>query len=66
MTNADLLTVETVRLPLLVKLLYPLLGLLQVTLARLARPSGVRAMVAETLAVKHQPLIMNEARRRSP
>jgi hypothetical protein len=32
---------------------------LLVTLARLAGPGGVRAVVAESLAVKHQLLIRN-------
>jgi hypothetical protein len=36
------------------------------TLARLARPGGVRAVAAESLAVKHQLLIMKRARRGSP
>ena len=39
---------------------------LLVTLARLARPGGVRAVAVESLAVKHQLLIMNRSRRRSP
>ena len=37
------------------KLLFPLLGHLLVTLARLASPGGVRAVVAESLAVKQPP-----------
>jgi hypothetical protein len=36
----------------MMRLLFPLLGHLLVTLARLARPGGVRAVVAESLAVK--------------
>ena len=48
------------------KLLFPLLGHLLLTLARLARPGGVRAVVAETLAVKHQLLIMKRSQRRAP
>ena len=48
------------------KLLFPLLGHLLVTLARLASPGGVRAVVAESLAVKHQLLIMRRSRRRAP
>ena len=48
------------------KLLFPLLGHLLVTLARLASPGGVRSVVAESLAVKHQLLIMKRSRRRSP
>jgi hypothetical protein len=37
---------------------------LLVTLARLARPGGIRAVAAESLAVKHQLLIMKRSRRR--
>lgn len=48
------------------KLLFPLLGHLLVTLARLARPGRVRSVVAESLAVKHQLLIMKRSQRRSP
>ena len=43
-----------------------LIAHLLVTLARLARPGGVRAVVAESLAVKHQLLIMKRSQRRSP
>jgi hypothetical protein len=39
------------------KLLFLLLGHLLVTLARLASPGGLRSVVAESLAVKHQLLI---------
>ena len=42
-------------------LLFPLLGHLLVTLARLARPGGVRSVVVESLAVKHQLLIMKRS-----
>jgi len=48
------------------RLLLPLLGHLLVTLARLGSPGGVRAVVAESLAVKHQLLIMKRSRRRAP
>ena len=48
------------------KLLLPLLGHLLVTLARLACPGGVRSVVAESLAVKHQLLIMKRSRQRAP
>ena len=47
------------------RLLFILFVHLLVTLARLARPGGARAVVAESLAVKHQLLIMKRARRRS-
>src|SRR6266436_2267689 len=36
------------------------------TVARLAGPGGVRAVVAESVLVKHQLLILNRARKRSP
>jgi transposase InsO family protein len=36
------------------------------TLARLAGPGGARSVVAESLLVKHQLLILNRSRRRSP
>jgi len=48
------------------RLLFALLGHLLVTLARLARRGGVRSVVAESLAVKHQLLIMQRSQRRSP
>ena len=47
------------------KLLLPLLGHLLVTLARLACSGGIRAVVAESLAVKHQLLIMKRSQRRA-
>ncbi len=43
-----------------------LIAHLLVTLARLARPGGFRAVAAESLAVKHQLLIMKRSQRRSP
>jgi len=49
-----------------VSLLFVLFAHLLVTLARLARHGGVGAVAAESLAVKHQLLIMKRARRRSP
>jgi hypothetical protein len=50
----------------MMRLLFPLLGHLLVTLARLASPGGVRAVVAESLAVKHQLLAMKRSQRRPP
>jgi putative transposase len=47
-------------------LLFTLIAHLLVTLARLARPGGLGAVAAESLAVKHQLLIMKRARRRAP
>src|SRR5208283_508360 len=37
-----------------------------VTLAKLAKPGGLGAVAAESLAVKHQLLIMKRAQRRAP
>ena len=39
---------------------------LLVTLAKLARPGGLRTVAAESLAVKHQLLIMKRSRQRAP
>ena len=39
---------------------------LMVTLATLLRPGGIRAVAAESLVLKHQLLISNRSRRRSP
>ena len=36
------------------------------TVARLMRPSGARAVVAESLLVKHQLVILNRGRERAP
>jgi len=47
-------------------LLFNLIAHLLVTLARLAKPGGLGAVVAESLAVKHQLLILRRARRRAP
>jgi hypothetical protein len=48
------------------RFLFILIAHLLLTLARLARPGGVRAVAAESLAVKHQLLIMRRSQRRSP
>ena len=37
-----------------------------VTLARLAKPGGVRSVFAESALVRHQLLILNRGRRRAP
>jgi hypothetical protein len=37
-----------------------------VTLARLARPGGLCSVVAESVLVRHQLLILNRGRKRSP
>ena len=37
-----------------------------VTLARLARPSGLRSVVAESVLVRHQLLILSRGRKRAP
>ena len=47
-------------------LLFRLIAHQLLTLARLAGPGGVRAVAAESLAVKHQLLIMKRSRRRGP
>jgi putative transposase len=39
---------------------------LLVTLARLTRPGGIRSVIAETVLIKHQLLILNRSRQRSP
>src|SRR2546429_807878 len=36
------------------------------TIAKLVRPGGMRAVVAESLVLKHQLLISSRARRRAP
>src|SRR6059036_2751417 len=36
------------------------------TVFRLARPGGLRAVVAESVLIKHQLLIVNRSRRRAP
>jgi len=36
------------------------------TIAKLARPGGVHAVVAESLMLKHQLLISSRSRRRAP
>src|SRR6516165_1122899 len=37
-----------------------------VTLARLAKPGGLRSVVAESVLVRHQLLILNRGRKRAP
>ena len=37
-----------------------------VTLARLARPGGLRSVVAESVLIRHQLLILNRGRKRAP
>ena len=39
---------------------------LVVTLAKLARPGGVRSVIAESLLLKHQLIISGRSRRRAP
>ena len=46
--------------------LFMVIAHLLVTLANLSRPGGVRAVAAESLAVKHQLLIMKRSRKRAP
>ena len=47
-------------------LLFSLIAHFLVTLVRLARPGGLGAVAAESLAVKHQLLILKRVRRRAP
>ena len=37
-----------------------------VTVVRLTRPGGLRSVVAESVLVKHQLLILNRGRQRAP
>jgi hypothetical protein len=37
-----------------------------VTVIRLARPRGLRSVVAESVLIKHQLLILNRGRKRAP
>jgi putative transposase len=46
--------------------LFILIAHLLVTLAKLGRPGGLGAVAAESLAVRHQLLIMERAQRRAP
>ena len=46
--------------------LFILIAHLLVTLAKLAKPGGLGRVAAESLAIKHQLLVMKRARRRAP
>ena len=46
--------------------LFVLLVAVTATVFRLARPGGLRAVVAESVLLKHQLLIVNRSRRRAP
>src|ERR1700736_1568201 len=46
--------------------LFVLIAHLLATLAKLGRPGGLGAVAAESLAVKHQLLVMKRAQRRAP
>ena len=37
-----------------------------VTMARLAKPAGLRAVIAESVLTRHQILILNRGRKRAP
>ena len=39
---------------------------LVVTVARLVRPGGLRSVVAESVLVRHQLLVLNRGRKRAP
>ena len=43
-----------------------LLAHLVVTLVRLARPGGLRSILAESVLLRHQLLILNRGRKRTP
>ena len=49
-----------------IKDLLILLAHLLVTIARLLGPGGTKTIVADSLSMKQQPLIMNRTRRRAP
>src|SRR5450755_3367040 len=46
--------------------IFTLIAHLVTTLVRLALPGGVRAVIAESLLLKHQLLILNRSRNRAP
>ena len=46
--------------------IFALIAHLVTTLVRLALPGGVRAVIAESLLLKHQLLILNRSRNRAP
>ena len=46
--------------------LFILVAHLLTTLAKLMRPSGVQAIAAESLMLKHQMLILKRSRKRAP
>jgi hypothetical protein len=46
--------------------LFILVAHLLTTAAKLMRPGGVRAVVAESLMLNHQMLVLNRSRRRAP
>lgn len=48
------------------KILFILIAHLLATLVKLAQPGGARAVAAESLALKHQLLIMQRTRKRAP
>jgi hypothetical protein len=43
-----------------------LLALYFVTLIKLLKPGGVKRVMAESIAMKHQLIVMNRARKKSP
>src|ERR1017187_10443539 len=46
--------------------IFALIAHLVSTLARIAGPRGVRAVIAESLLLKHQLIVLNRARKRAP
>ncbi len=48
------------------KELFALIAHLPTTLIKLAQPGGVRAVAAESMALKHQVLVVHRTRKRTP
>ena len=46
--------------------IFALIAHLATTLVRVALPGGVRAVIAESLLLKHQLIVLNRARNRAP
>ena len=46
--------------------IFALIAHLVTTLVRVALPGGVRAVIAESLLLKHQLIVLNRARKRAP
>ncbi len=64
--SADLRSVQLWLKFSLMRGLFILIAHLLTTVARLARPGGIGAVAAESVALKHQLLILKRGRRRAP